>query len=114
MYLNHNVFCIVNFVPIRNFLTLSIRRNVPYLVSRISTSPAQLMMDYMIKPKISDRMPSILIALALTAITTHSTLIAPTLAQDYQKGNIDDVYQREHSLVKPYQGSGMVGITKLT
>lgn len=44
------------------------------------------------------------IALSILLFMFFST----TLAQDYQQGNIDNVYQREHSLVKPYQGSGMV------
>jgi len=44
----------------------------------------------------------------ISLIVMFFTFLDLTLATDYQQGNIDNVYQREHSLVKPYQGSGMV------
>ena len=31
-----------------------------------------------------------------------------TVYADFQPPSSNDIYQREHSLVKPYQGSGMV------
>ena len=37
-----------------------------------------------------------------------SLLIATNVIGQFQSPSSDDVYQREHSLIKPYQGSGMV------
>lgn len=45
-----------------------------------------------------------LIVLTVAVFTTN----LPASAHFQQQPSTDNVYQREHSLVKPYQGSGMV------
>lgn len=45
------------------------------------------------------------ISTAIVQILLSYTLLA---SANYQQAPDDNVYQREHSLVKPYQGSGMV------
>lgn len=46
----------------------------------------------------------------LVVIATIITFLDPSIA-DFQQQDTDNVYQREHSLVKPYQGAGMVSNT---
>uniref|UniRef100_A0A6G1S9P6 VIP36-like protein n=1 Tax=Aceria tosichella TaxID=561515 RepID=A0A6G1S9P6_9ACAR len=73
---------------------------------RSSSSSSLSAMNDMITSTSSSsiRVGCLLAFILLAAVTIHTF---PTTFAQFQQPSSDNVYQREHSLVKPYQGSGM-------